>query len=143
MALKIVTVKQTPEEMALEWLHTVDPKILACRGQGHAFPKIKDGKMSPRQNWVEQNQLTGQSQLVQLCRDGCGTERCVTTTGTGPRLDIELPAKFTYRRTKRGYSPPRGSARVSRRECFAETMRRRNEPSKDTNFVPELKFSSN
>jgi hypothetical protein len=136
MALRIVAVEQDPDEARQEWLYSTDPAILGCRGQGHAFPKIKTGKLDPKRNWLEHSQHDGQWQLVQLCRDGCGTERCVTTNPGG--TDIDLPARFRYRRTKPGYSPPAG-VRVTRRECFSEVMRRRRE-DKGPAEAPPVKF---
>jgi hypothetical protein len=54
--------------------------------------------------------------------------------------DIDLPARFRYRRTKPGYSPPAG-VRVTRRECFSEVMRRRRE-DKGPAEAPPVKFRS-
>jgi hypothetical protein len=138
MALQVVDVD--PDQLAEEWLFFVDASIVGCRGQGHAFPKIKSAKLNPRQSWLERNQRTGRMQLVQLCRDGCGSERYVTTNDTG--TDIDLPATFRYRRRKKNYSPPRGARRVSRRECFAETMRRRRLDMLPGSVVPEVKLST-
>lgn len=137
MALKLVTVPIDPEDAKREWLENADPEILACRGQGHAFPKLKPGKLNPRHNWLEHDQRQGMWQLAQLCRDGCGTVRLVTTNPGG--TDIDLPAVFRYRRTKPGYKTPRG-VRVSRRECFAETSRRRREDTTGKTVVPQVKF---
>lgn len=122
MALRIVQVPETPEEIEkrkLDWLHSAPNAVIACRGQGHAFPKLKPGK-NPK--GIRHQVREGQVELVTTCRDGCGKERRIVTA---PGVGIELPAKYTYNNPE-GYRAPKGLG-VTRRDCFEEAVRRTRE----------------
>lgn len=114
MALKV-------EEQAVfdaaEWLFRTSDAILACRGQGHAWPKLTPGKRNRRgiryTRWSD-----GSVELHFTCSD-CGAERIIVTNPGGV---IELPAKYRYVHPP-GYKAPKGVA-ISRRECFRESNRR-------------------
>ncbi len=114
--------ERDPGAAAQQWLWQAKEEVVGCRGQGHGFVKIRSGKTRGKNLRVERT-VDGAWQLVQLCRDGCGVERTLTTVPGG--TDIELPARFKYRRPK-DYSPPKG-VKVTRRECFAEAYRRARE----------------
>jgi|SRR5215472_1425387 len=113
--LKVVKLDDPPVPAA-EWIVHVDDKILACRGQGHAFPKIRTGSLPKGMRAVRQHD--GSFQITFICRD-CGTERTLTTLPTG---NLDLPAKYKYKHPP-GYKTPKGSS-ISRRECLAESWRR-------------------
>ena len=112
MATKIRSFEETPEE----WLAKADDKILACRGQGHSWPKLRAGR-TPK-GLTARRQIDGCYQLTFICRD-CGMERTMTTLPTG---EIDFPAKYTYKAPE-GYKTPKGSF-ITRRECLAEEWRR-------------------
>ena len=115
MAKKIVYIPETGDE----WIKHTDDKYLACRAAGHAWPKIRPGRMGKHLRATRQHD--GSYQLVQICRD-CGMERTLATLPTG---DIDFPARYRYVQPD-GYKAPKGS-NVSPRECLAEVWRRTRE----------------
>lgn len=122
MATVLRVIETDPEQAAAEWIMHAQDAIIGCRGQGHAWPKLKTGKQNSKYVRIDIDQKEGVWQLVQICRD-CGKERVVTTQ---PQThDIDLPAKFRYRDPE-GYKAPKG-IRVTRRACFAESWRRSRE----------------
>jgi hypothetical protein len=139
MALKVrkFTEPLHPEMEAIEWVHHAKDEVLACRGQGHNWPKLKPNKGRPikgiRHRIVEQ----GQVEITMTCKDGCGKERRVITPPSGL---IDLPAKYHYNNPD-DYSPPRGT-KVTGRMAFAESNRRWLEEVKQTfEGVPPTMFS--
>lgn len=116
MALRVRIEEQDhPEITAQEWLWKTDDKILACRGQGHAWPKLRRGVRN--QKGIRHLRLAeGQIELTFICKD-CGMTRRLITKPSG---EIDLPAKYSYDPPK-GYKAPKG---VTRRMAFAETNRR-------------------
>jgi hypothetical protein len=106
---------------ATEWIHKVDDKILACRGQGHDWPKlpIRSSRKLVRGVWSQLIPDTeGQAEIHFICK-GCGKERWMVTR---PRGVLELPARYRYVDPD-GYKGPKGVP-ISRRACFEESWRR-------------------
>lgn len=112
MAIRLVTIEPDPEADAADWLAATDDRLLACRAQGHAFPKLRAGRV-PR-GIRATRQHDGAYQVTSTCRD-CGTERTLTTLPGGA---LDLPASYTYR-WPRGYATPAG-AHITRRMALAE-----------------------
>jgi hypothetical protein len=116
MATVLRVVEDPPDVQAAEWLQSADDKILACRGWGHSWPKVRAGRMRKGISAVRQH--GGCYQVTFTCAD-CGMERTLTTLPGG---QLDLPAKYTYRQPK-GYASPKGSG-ISRRDCAGESWRR-------------------
>lgn len=122
MVTRLVVIKDDDEISAEQWIHDADDSIIGCRGQGHAWPKLRTGRANSKYVKLETDGKDGCWQLIQICRD-CKMERCVTTTSD--THEIDMPAKFKYR-APAGYKGPKGIT-ISRRACFAESWRRRRE----------------
>jgi hypothetical protein len=118
MAIVIRGKEETPED----WLYNTSDIILACRGQGHAWPKLRAGRLPKGVNAIRQ--IDGSWEIVSICRD-CGMERRLVTLPTG---DIDYPARYTYKSPK-GYKTPKGSE-ITRRDCLSEGWRRMREDMK-------------
>jgi len=120
MVVQSIEEEVHPELAAFEWLHKTDDKILACRGQGHNWPKLRPNKGRPikgiRHRGITESQ--GQVEIIMTCRD-CGTDRRVVTAPGGL---IDLPAKYTYTHPD-GYRAPKG-VKITGRQAFAESNRR-------------------
>lgn len=116
MARKIVILPESADD----WLARTDDQLLACRATGHAWPKIRPGRLGNKYLQATR-QRDGAYQLIQICRD-CGMERTLTTLPTG---DIDFPARYQYRQPD-GYKAPKGSG-IKPRECLAEVWRRTRE----------------
>lgn len=120
MARYLRLVEDDPEHAADEWLHNASDDVLACRGQGHSWPKIRPGKLKkgvrayPRRD--------GCYELVVTCND-CGMERRLVTL---PDHSVNFVGAIYSYRAPEGYRAPRGVP-ISRRQCFGETMRRIND----------------
>lgn len=133
-------VTDDPQTEAAAWLHQADDKLLACRGQGHAWPKVRRDKVPRGIRAIPQHD--GSYQVTFTCRD-CGMDRTLTTLPGG---QLDLPAQYTYRAPP-GYKSPKGS-RINRRMAFAETWRRALEQAALTSAgpspsgVPEINFRS-
>lgn len=110
MAKKIVRIDDTTPE---EWLAKTDDTILACRGQGHAWPKLKRGNARGIQ--IE-HVANGVYQIEFTCPQ-CKTTRTLTTAPGGI---LEFPASYKYQYPE-GYKAPKGT---SRRHCVSESWRR-------------------
>jgi hypothetical protein len=124
MATRLRIVDDDPEGTAADWLTSADDRYLACRGAGHAFPKLRAGRGGKLPRGLRATpQHDGAYQLVMTCRD-CGTERTLTTLPGG---ELDLPARYTYRHPE-GYKTPKGAGEyVTRRACLAESWRRARE----------------
>lgn len=105
-----------PDVAKFEWLTQAKDAFLACRGQGHAWPKLRPGRLPKGIRHVRQPE--GQVELIFTCRD-CGMVRRLVTSPTG---EIDFPAKYTYEQPE-GYKAPKGVS-VTRREALAESWRR-------------------
>jgi hypothetical protein len=105
---------------AQEWIYHADDKVLACRGQGHNWPKLprKKGRL-PRGVRLSIYDEFGCFAITQRCLDGCGKERTLITLPGG---QLDLPAKYQYNNPPR-YVAPKGVP-VGRRACLAEVWRR-------------------
>ena len=111
---------QDEAQQAGTWLHDTDDKILACRGQGHAFPKLRGARGGLPRGIQAARQHDGGYQITSTCRD-CGVKRTLTTLPGGV---LDLPAKYTYEYPE-GYAAPKGTANLTgRRECLRELWRR-------------------
>lgn len=106
------------DKEATEWLYASDDKILVCRGQGHAWPKLRRGKSIPKGVRIARQPETGCSEIHQVCRD-CGTERWMLTSPAGV---IDLPARYRYTYPE-GYKAPIGTF-MSPRDALGEMWRR-------------------
>lgn len=118
MALKVVTVAMEPELAVQDWLAHTDDAILACRGQGHSWPKLKPNKGKPIRGIRHHGTGEGQVELEFTCKD-CGTIRRVVTAPGGM---LDLPAHYKYVHPN-GYRAPKG-VRITPRTAFAESNRR-------------------
>jgi hypothetical protein len=112
----------TIEKQAEAYLNDTDDAILACRGQGHAWPKLrapKAGRSRLLPKGIEAQRFTdGSWQITSTCPD-CGMQRTLTTLPGGP---IDHPAQYRYVQPE-GYKAPKGSG-ITRRDCLDETWRR-------------------
>jgi hypothetical protein len=115
MATRIVVMEESPED----WLFNAPDSVLACRGQGHAWPKLRAGRLPKGARATRMH--NGSWELITICRD-CGMERRLVTLPTG---DIDYPAKYSYKQPE-GYKTPKGSE-ITRRQCFGEEWRRMRE----------------
>jgi hypothetical protein len=105
-----------------EWLYSTRDEIMACRGQGHHWPKIIkiNGSKLPRGVTVRPFEpQQGVIEISERCLDGCGKERRMITR---PEGELELPARWTYNNPP-GYAAPKGAG-VTRRQCLEESWRR-------------------
>ena len=116
---RIMPVHDDSEKLAQDWIFNSPDSILACRGQGHAWPKLRPGRMPKGMSALPQRE--GGYQLITTCRD-CGMERTLITLPSG---EIDMPARYAYRQPD-GYKAPKGT-HVTRRECLAESWRRMRE----------------
>ncbi len=107
-----------PDKARQDWLFQAKDSILACRGQGHNWPKITPGKPRKGIRVRYMPERNGQVEIVATCLD-CGKKRRVITGTDGI---IPLPAKYYYEDPE-GFKTPKG-VRVTRRECFRESNRR-------------------
>ena len=98
------------------WLQHTDDKFLACRAQGHAFPKLRKGKLPKGMSAVRQHD--GAFELIAVCRD-CGTERRLNTL---PKGELGFPARYRYAYPE-GYKSPKRSG-VTGRLALLELWRR-------------------
>lgn len=102
MATYLRAAPENPGQTAKDFLLNIDNDLLACRGQGHAWPKLKPSKR-PKRGIRAVPQRDGCYQLTTTCRD-CGMERVLTTLPGGA---IDHPARYTYRAPE-GYRAPKG-----------------------------------
>ncbi len=116
----LVDAEKRIEKEAEAYLADTDDAILACRGQGHAWPKLRARKTATRlpkgisaQRWHD-----GSWQITSTCPD-CGMQRTLTTLPGG---GIDHPAQYRYVQPE-GYKAPKGSG-ITRRDCLDETWRR-------------------
>ena len=115
-----------PGEISREdYINHTDDVIIACRAQGHAWPKFKPGKVKSR-NIKIVREHDGCYSVTATCRD-CGMQRELITSPGGA---IDFPAVYRYVQPD-GYATPKGS-RITRRECLAEIWRRARE---GTDFI--------
>jgi hypothetical protein len=112
---KIVEVGETDPDGA-EWLHGLDDRIIACRGDHHDWPVLRPGKL-PR-GIKAMPQSDGGYQLTITCR-GCGRQRTRTTLPGGL---LERGARYGYKDPK-GYKAPRGLG-LTRQDYVDELWRR-------------------
>lgn len=119
MAKKVVRNPETPED----WLTRTNNAILACRGQGHAWPKLRPGNARGIEIEHVEN---GVFQITFTCPQ-CGTTRTLTTA---PRGELVFPASYKYQYPD-GYKAPKGT---SRRSCVSESWRRTLEKDYDGGF---------
>jgi hypothetical protein len=114
---------RTPEQLADadEYLTKTDDVILACRGQGHAWPKLRTGrKAKPLPKGITARKwYDGSWQITSTCLD-CGMERTLTTRPGDGLLDY--PAQYRYVQPE-GYASPKGSG-ITRRDALSESWRR-------------------
>ena len=103
-----------------DWIFHTSDTIMACRGQGHAWPKLKPGRVKTKYMRIT-TEHDGCYMLTQICRD-CGTERELVTAPGG---EIDFPAQYRYTQPD-GYKTPKGS-KITRRECLIELWRRTRE----------------
>lgn len=115
MATRIRRVDQTALESPEYWLSKAPDHVLACRGQGHRFPKIKSSR-APR-GVKARRQRDGGYQVTFTCPD-CGTERTLVTLPGGALEDA--PRRYTYKYAD-DYRAPKGTSRTA---CFEETWHR-------------------
>jgi hypothetical protein len=122
-----------PDEVdAQQWLYAAAEDVPGCRGQGHAFPKIKRTRTGIikgiRVIPVATEGRSGVSRIFATCPD-CGTVRIEDTL---PGDLLPAPHRYTYvypfigAGDPRNYKPPKG-VKVPRRMSFDETWRRVNE----------------
>jgi len=99
---------------------SADDDHLACRGQGHAFPKVRarGGRLTGAK--AVRRQRDGAFQIEQVCPD-CRTERTLTISPTGY---LDRTTGYAYRWPE-GYRVPAGTGEmITRADCFAETVSR-------------------
>jgi hypothetical protein len=118
VSVKLKIADDEPADVT-DWIMHSDDVIIACRGQGHSWPKIRPGKLPRGMKAIPQHD--GGYELVTTCRD-CGMVRRLITLPSGM---IDMPAKYSYVQPD-GYKAPKGS-KVTRRECLAESWRRMRE----------------
>jgi hypothetical protein len=106
------------DKEAQDWLYKTDDVIIACRGQGHAWPKLPRTHSKKMKGVRLSRDYDGSVQIESTCRD-CGMVRVLTTLPSGV---LDLPAKYQYTQPE-GYKAPKGIP-ISRRECMAESWRR-------------------
>jgi hypothetical protein len=116
--LRVVEDPVDKEQAAVEWLHQAKDSVLACRGQGHHWPKLKPNRGRPIRG-LKHYVRDGQVEITMTCLDGCGKERQVITPPSGM---IDMPARYRYNKPE-GYSPPKG-VQVTGRMAFQESNRR-------------------
>ena len=105
--------------LANDWVVQASDEVLACRAQGHAWPKLRAGRLP--EGIALKRERDGCYQIESTCRD-CGMVRTITTLPSGM---IDYPATYRYVQPD-GYRSPVGSE-VTRRECLAEIWRRARE----------------
>lgn len=110
-----IQAEQAAEQAGKDWLHDADDDLLACRAQGHAWPKLRRGR---QQGISSLRQRDGSYMIRSECRD-CGTARTLVTLPGGA---LDYPARYTYE-YPRGYASPKGSG-VTRRDALDEIWRR-------------------
>lgn len=111
-------IQKTPRELRDEYLHGLDDKLLACRGDHHVWPQMKVGRVLPR-GMSAVRQRDGCFQLRQRCSN-CGMVRTKMTL-PGGRWDLD--AGWVYTDKPRGYAAPKGSE-ITRLDAVAELGRR-------------------
>lgn len=140
---RLRAVPDDPHKQGLDWLSTADDAIVACRAQGHRWPKLVPGRIGARGNkGIRAVRLSdGSVELVFPCPD-CDTERRLVTL-PGGRLDESAMYRYTY---PKGYASPKGSD-LTRRDAFTEVYRRTreellsmSEPPPSSHPIPQTRF---
>jgi hypothetical protein len=110
--------KELDEAAGQEFLDDADDDVVACRGQGHSFPRLRPGKIATKHVRVVPIHEGGY-QITLTCPI-CKTERTMTTTPTG--VLGEVGSSYSYRYDK-NYKAPKNSG-LTRRDFLDETIRR-------------------
>lgn len=105
------------DEDAKDWLTSLDDNMLACRGQQHAWPKLRPGKVTNKLISI-QPAAEGCYQLRERCAD-CPKTRWKLTLPGGV---LDPGARWSYNNPP-GYASPKDSG-VTRADCVAELWRR-------------------
>jgi hypothetical protein len=102
-----------------DWVMNADDAIIACRGQGHNWPKIRPGRKQKKGVNIDPSpERDGSYYIMVTCAD-CGKRRYTVTLPSGM---LDLPARYSYIDPE-GYKAPKGVP-VTRRQCLAESWRR-------------------
>jgi hypothetical protein len=114
---------RTDEQKVADWIAHADDEVLACRGQGHSWPKlIKPGKLPRGMNARPVRESQGQVELIAVCPDCKKSRRMITMPGG----EVNFPeVKWrAYKEDPAGrYKAPKG-VRVTPSMARNETYRR-------------------
>jgi hypothetical protein len=114
---------RTAEQRVADWLASADDAVLACRGQGHRWPKlIRPGKLPKGITAKIADPKEGQVELVAMCPDCRKSRRMITL----PAGEVSFPeVKWrAYKEDPAGrYKAPPG-VRITPSQARNETYRR-------------------
>lgn len=114
---------RTDEQIVADWLANADDEVLACRGQGHRWPKlVKPGKLPKGISARIADPKEGQVELIAMCPD-CKKSRRMITLPAG-EIDFPQVAWRAYKDDPNGrYKGPKG-VRITPSMARNETYRR-------------------